>query len=193
MVKSLIDHRRNNIPKYAYTNIGVGGLVLNDKNQILLVKEQAKITDYWKFPGGYVEQDEELSDAVIREVYEETGINTEFRCILTIRHLHRVDWAFNCSDLYFVCHLRAISNHSLDDNQKINKCPNEIDQCEWIDINNIDGKLSKFNMFVIEKYIEWNENHNENEIGYDRIRTNFPPPINEFNVYSIKQKRKMKK
>ncbi|XP_075680090.1 uncharacterized protein LOC142646054 [Dermatophagoides pteronyssinus] len=190
MVKSLND--RNNIPKYAYTNVGVGGLVINDKNQILIVKERTKITDYWKFPGGYVEQGEELSDAVVREVYEETGIQTKFQCILTIRHLHNVQWGFDCSDLYFVCHLRTINNNNNNgkDLNEIIKCPNEIDQCEWIDLEKVEEKLSKFNNFVIQKYIEWKDQQQQQyEIGMDRLKTNFPsPPLNEFCIYSIKEK-----
>ena len=48
-----------------------------DKNFVLV---QNKIHDEWgglTFPGGHVEKDESLSDAVIREVFEETGLTIE--------------------------------------------------------------------------------------------------------------------
>lgn len=45
-----------NIPLYAHTMIGVGGLVINDKKQILTIQENhAIIQGVWKLPGGYVE------------------------------------------------------------------------------------------------------------------------------------------
>lgn len=45
-----------NIPVYAHTMIGVGGLVVNDKKQILTIKENnAIVKGAWKLPGGYVE------------------------------------------------------------------------------------------------------------------------------------------
>lgn len=45
-----------NVPVYAHTMIGVGGLVVNDKRQILTIKENhAIVKGAWKLPGGYVE------------------------------------------------------------------------------------------------------------------------------------------
>lgn len=45
-----------NIPVFAHTMIGVGGLVVNDQQQILTIKENnAIIEGAWKLPGGYVE------------------------------------------------------------------------------------------------------------------------------------------
>lgn len=45
-----------NFPVFAHTMIGVGGLVVNDKDQILTITEkQAIIPGAWKLPGGYVE------------------------------------------------------------------------------------------------------------------------------------------
>lgn len=45
-----------NIPKFAHTMVGVGGLVINDRDQILTISEKhAIIPGSWKLPGGYVE------------------------------------------------------------------------------------------------------------------------------------------
>lgn len=41
-----------NIPPYSHTMIGVGGLVVNDKNQILTISEKHSIIQgAWKLPG----------------------------------------------------------------------------------------------------------------------------------------------
>lgn len=45
----------NNIPAYAHTLVGVGGIVVNDKSQILVVREKYATRVAWKLPGGYAE------------------------------------------------------------------------------------------------------------------------------------------
>lgn len=57
-----------NIPEYAHTMIGVGGIVINDKNQILTISENhAVIPGSWKLPGGYVEPCETRIDMRIMQ------------------------------------------------------------------------------------------------------------------------------
>ena len=50
--------------------VAVGGIVINDKNEILMVKHWRQ---GWVFPGGMVEVGENLFDGLKREVMEETG------------------------------------------------------------------------------------------------------------------------
>lgn len=64
--------------------VGVGALVINDKNQVLAVSERnALIPGSWKLPGGYCEMKEDLVDAAIREVQEETNIKTRFESVIS--------------------------------------------------------------------------------------------------------------
>ena len=54
--------------------VAVGGLIENDEGKILMVKS----TDRgWEVPGGQVEVGETLTDALKREIKEETGIDIE--------------------------------------------------------------------------------------------------------------------
>ena len=53
--------------------VGVGGIVENDRGEILLVKHRDHKA--WAFPGGQVDNGENLTDALIREIKEESGIN----------------------------------------------------------------------------------------------------------------------
>lgn len=56
MTKWLPVNLTANLPVYAHTMIGVGGLVVNDKKQILTITEKNPvIKGAWKLPGGYVE------------------------------------------------------------------------------------------------------------------------------------------
>lgn len=57
--------------------VGVGALILNDKNEVLLAlrSQQAKNEKgKWEIPGGAVEFGETLEAALHREVFEEFGV-----------------------------------------------------------------------------------------------------------------------
>lgn len=49
------------------------------------MKERKGVYLGWKFPGGAVDPGEALHEAVRREVLEETGVQTEFECVLAFR------------------------------------------------------------------------------------------------------------
>ena len=72
---------------------GVRAIVLNDFNQILLVKHT--YSDEWYLPGGKVHKNESLTDAIKRELQEEVGITnmkeiTVFHKYLNL-HEHKKD------------------------------------------------------------------------------------------------------
>lgn len=54
--------------------VACAGVVLNEKNEVLMVKTH---NAGWVFPGGQVEEGENLFDAVKREIWEESGIEVE--------------------------------------------------------------------------------------------------------------------
>ena len=53
---------------------GVSSIIINNKNQFLLVNLESFEEKYFAIPGGGVEQGETLKDAVYRELDEELGI-----------------------------------------------------------------------------------------------------------------------
>lgn len=59
------------VPKHI---ISAATIVLNDKNELLLVKGPRR---GWEMPGGQVEEGESLKEAAIRETKEESGIDIE--------------------------------------------------------------------------------------------------------------------
>lgn len=124
------DHIESRIPRYATHQVGVGGLVMNgqkangEPDKVLVIKEINKVNNQYKFPGGLADPGEHFSDAAIREVLEETGIQTEFVSLLTIRHTHQVQ--FGVSDIYVIALLNATSF-------EINKCNYEIEEALWMD------------------------------------------------------------
>jgi 8-oxo-dGTP diphosphatase len=52
--------------------VSVAGLVTNENHEVLLVKSPKR---GWEFPGGMVEPGESLQEALMREIYEESGIH----------------------------------------------------------------------------------------------------------------------
>jgi len=53
----------------------VATLVVNNENQLLLVKRSVEpAKGEWCLPGGFIEKDESIEEAALRELEEETGI-----------------------------------------------------------------------------------------------------------------------
>jgi 8-oxo-dGTP pyrophosphatase MutT (NUDIX family) len=52
--------------------IGVKAIIRNRQGNILMLK--CLLQDYWDLPGGRVQEHENFSDALLREVQEETGL-----------------------------------------------------------------------------------------------------------------------
>lgn len=61
--------------------VAVAGITINEKNEILLVKTH---NGGWVFPGGQVENGENVINAVIRETKEESGIDIEVENLFCI-------------------------------------------------------------------------------------------------------------
>ncbi|KAJ6327272.1 hypothetical protein OIU78_014198 [Salix suchowensis] len=98
------------LPTNATHQVGVGGFVINDKNEVLVVQEKfydPSFADLWKIPTGFILESEEIYTGAVREVKEETGVDTEFVEVIAFRHAHNL--AFDKSDLFFVCMLKPLS------------------------------------------------------------------------------------
>lgn len=99
------------LPANASHQVGVGGFVLNQHKEVLVVQEKycaPSITGLWKLPTGFINESEEIFSGAVREVKEETGVDTEFSEVIAFRHAHNV--AFEKSDLFFICMLRPLSD-----------------------------------------------------------------------------------
>ncbi|XP_010494956.1 PREDICTED: nudix hydrolase 8 [Camelina sativa] len=108
------------LPANASHQVGVGGFVLNQHKEVLVVQEKycaPSITGLWKLPTGFINESEEIFSGAVREVKEETGVDTEFSEVIAFRHAHNV--AFEKSDLFFICMLRPLSDKIIIDSLEI--------------------------------------------------------------------------
>lgn len=63
----------------------IAGCIIQKENKILMVKEAKKeCYGQWCYPAGKVDQFEKITDAAIREVFEETGCKVELKGVLPI-------------------------------------------------------------------------------------------------------------
>lgn len=74
----------------------------------------------------YIIIGEDIGTAAVREVREETGVESEFVSILCFRHQH--GYRHGLSDFYFICLLRPTS-------ETIKKCDQEIHDARWMDVS----------------------------------------------------------
>ncbi|MEP2653257.1 MAG: NUDIX domain-containing protein [Paraglaciecola sp.] len=133
------------IPFIPTHSLGAGGLVQNEHGEILVIKEHGD--NNYKLPGGHIELGEKIEDAVIREVLEETGINTKFDTILGMASTH--PYRFGKSNIYIVCKLIPLSSdidiHDI----------GEIDDAKWITSKEYlsDDRTNPFNKYLVKSLI----------------------------------------
>lgn len=54
--------------------VGIGVIIQNDNNEILIGKRKGSHSPFYSIPGGHLENGETFEEAAIKEVYEETGL-----------------------------------------------------------------------------------------------------------------------
>jgi 8-oxo-dGTP diphosphatase len=75
----------------------VAGMVIH-KDHILLMFRRNKGKEYFTFPGGGIEAKENLEQAVVRELWEETSVNVKPE-----RILYDIDWDHTSHQKFFLC------------------------------------------------------------------------------------------
>ena len=63
----------------------IAGCIVRKENKILMVKEaKKKCYGQWNYPAGHMEEGEKITDAAIRETFEETGCKVKLTGVLPI-------------------------------------------------------------------------------------------------------------
>ena len=137
------------IPEYATHYIGAGGVVLNDKEELLVVSELHRRSEspYYKLPGGALHAGEHIAACVEREILEETGVRAKFETLVCFRHWH--GYRYEKSDIYFVCRLSPLS-------ADITIQAEEIEECLWLPVQDYlaSENVSTFNKHIVKAALE---------------------------------------
>lgn len=97
------------IPVSPSHTIGVGAVVINDKNELLMVRDRIHNNhSIYKIPGGMLEHSNQLSEAIEREVWEETGIKAKLIKMVSLLNSH--PYRFNKSNMYIVFQLEPLTS-----------------------------------------------------------------------------------
>jgi len=130
------------VPPFATHLCGVAGLIVNDDQELLVVKEKTKLVG-WKLPGGYVNLNEEWGTAAEREVREETGIKSQFQSVLAVRHSLNNMWSRG--DVYVICRLKALSKDIVVDE--------EIEDARWMPVKEFEAQATHPMMLFVCKLL----------------------------------------
>jgi 8-oxo-dGTP diphosphatase len=116
------------------------GVVVRHDDDLLVIKD--RIWQTYKLPGGFIDDGENISQAVVREVYEETGIDVAFQEIISLGHF--LPAQFGESNLYVISVATPLSTHiDIQDDQ-------EILEARWM---NIEEYLNREDVLPYNKAI----------------------------------------
>ena len=141
LTKWLPKHTESRLPHGPTHQVGIGALVLHPlTGKMLAVQERtgpAAARKLWKMPTGLTDPGEDVSEAAIRELKEETGLDCVFDRIVCFRQAH--GGLFNRSDMFFVCLCKLDPKYDnlLREGKDIELLPQEeeILCADWIDMD----------------------------------------------------------
>jgi putative (di)nucleoside polyphosphate hydrolase len=65
----------------------VGGVIINKDKKVFVGKRIDNKNDYWQMPQGGIDENENAEVAVYRELFEETGIKSEYLKLISVSKL----------------------------------------------------------------------------------------------------------
>jgi ADP-ribose pyrophosphatase YjhB (NUDIX family) len=108
-------------------NIGVGGAVVSGERLLLVRRASRHGRGNWQLPGGFIEPDETIEQAVVREVQEEAGVVGEVEAVLGLRSRYDPE---SGNGIYVVLVLKPISGEPMADGR-------EVDHAGYFTLNEI--------------------------------------------------------
>jgi len=108
-------------------SIGVGGAVVRDGRLLFVRRASRHGRGNWQLPGGFIEPDETIEQAVVREVQEEAGVAAEVEAVLGLRSRYDPD---SGNGIYVILLLRPVSGEPMADGY-------EVDQAGYFSLDEI--------------------------------------------------------
>lgn len=156
--------------QYAHTAVGVGAMVWRE-GRVLLVERAIPPVGLWTLPSGWIEQDDTLETAVLRELKEETGLEGHIQGLICIRNIPKE--TRNETYVCFLCEV-APEGEPVADGA-------ESSQVAFVHPTELDGlKISPFTRYLVEHYQQlltcpWPLHLELEALGYPPGTTLFAP------------------
>jgi 8-oxo-dGTP diphosphatase len=123
--------RKSGISGKDYIGVGVGALIINEQNEVLLLlRKKSPEADCWSIPGGSVKMFETIEDAIIREVKEELNVDIKIIKLLGVtNHIMEQEKSHWLSPAFLV---QIIENQT-----PLNAEPDSHQDLKWFSINKL--------------------------------------------------------
>lgn len=127
------------------TNIRVYGIILNDKNQVLLSDEFRFGRQFTKFPGGGLEWGEGTKDCLKRELFEEMELVAEIGDLFYVNDFMQIS-AFRENDQLFSFYyfVEQIESERIMTLPKAFPLTEEGEKFRWLDLSDLSPESVTF-------------------------------------------------
>jgi ADP-ribose pyrophosphatase YjhB (NUDIX family) len=129
----------------------VGALIINDAGQLMLVRRARNPgKGLWGLPGGFVDRNETIEEALAREVVEEIGLELS-ACDYLMSFPNQYDYCGMIApviDLFYLCRV----SHP----ERIELAKDELDHHEWVrpGAAHLDRMAFHSNRVAIERWLQ---------------------------------------
>jgi len=130
-----------------YPHVGIGVMIQNEKNQILLgLRKRSHGSGEWCFPGGHLEMGERFFDCAQRETKEETNLDVDEFEIISVSNETR--YLKSDGEHFLVLGIKAVYKGG---EVKIME-PDRFLEWKWFDLDNLPDKLFQGTDVMIENF-----------------------------------------
>ena len=128
--------------------VSVVGLVFNSERQILVLDHILRVGSGWGLPGGFIEPREQPSQALRRELKEETCVDLRNVQLYDVRVVRR--------------HVEIVFTAESDDTPQVNSV--EITKAEWRRLDGLPPEMNIDQQFLIERVAKAKFDNNAEEL-----------------------------
>ncbi|MBI4926168.1 MAG: NUDIX domain-containing protein [Anaerolineae bacterium] len=130
-----------------YIGVGVGALIVDDLGRLFMAQRGPKAKNErgcWEFPGGSVEFNERLEDAIKREIFEEYGIEIEVLELFNVVDHILTDEGQHWVSPSYICRIRT--------GQPVIREPEKCSAIGWFALDEMPERLSMVSRIDLEIY-----------------------------------------
>lgn len=120
--------------------VSVAAIIINEKEEVLLLDHVLRLTSSWGIPGGFVNGGEQPEDALKRELREETGLELNNIKFFRVRTINR--------------HIEILFRAEAKGNAEVKS--REINAVGWFTMDKLPEKMNEGQKSVVKKVLQNN-------------------------------------